>query len=94
VTDPPLCVWDLQILQGYVEATTDQFNVYSRINYVSAQCEAQSQALSEILGRWHRIFMIKSDFFLIVILVLDVFFLLFKLAYTMYFGRPVKDGIY
>lgn len=94
VTDPPLCVWDLQILQGYVEATTDQFNVESRINYVSAQCEAQSQALSEILGRWHRIFMIKSDFFLIVILVLDVFFLLFKLAYTMYFKKPVEDGIY
>lgn len=89
ITDEPDFLWEKPYLHEFVSSTMDLFSVESRREFFNNKCDAQFQLIDSITERRHRIFMMRSDFFLIIILALDVCVLLIKLTMVMYMkGSP------
>ena len=84
ITDEPDFLWEKPYLKDFFALTMESFSVEGRRDFFNDRCDAQYQLIDSITERRHRVFMMRSDFFLIVVLALDVCFLLFRLTLVLY----------
>lgn len=82
--DTPEILWEMPWLRAYFVMCEEQNTVDSRRDWYGARTEALLQKLENISARRHRLFMMSSDVFLIILLVLDVISLLLRLSSKMF----------
>ncbi|CUF24827.1 transmembrane protein, putative [Bodo saltans] len=85
--DTPEFLWEMPYLRGYFVMAENQNSVEARRDWFLARADALFEKLKSIQARRHRLFMMSSDVFLIVLLVLDVVAMLMRLSMAMYFPR-------
>lgn len=84
----PEWFWERSYLQPYYEMAMAQYTVSLRSTWFKARCDALDELLETGDSHHHRMFMIKSDWILIVILVADISIMLIRLFITLYFLEP------
>lgn len=85
IKDTPEVLWEMPWLNAYYEMTDEQNCANQRLTFFVSRSDALLQQLSHIKARRHRLFMLGSDVFLIVLLILDVLFMTSRLVVKMYF---------
>lgn len=85
--DTPEFLWEMPWLRGYFVMAENQNSVEARRDWFLARADALFEKLKNIQARRHRLFMMSSDVFLIVLLVLDVVAMLMRLSMAMFFPR-------
>ncbi|CAJ1991015.1 Uncharacterised ACR YagE family COG1723 [Leishmania donovani] len=83
--DIPDVLWEAPWLQGYYDLAEQQNTTESRLSWFNSRSDTLLEQLSHIKGRRYRLFMLGSDVFLIVLLILDVIFMTSRLVAKMYF---------
>jgi uncharacterized Rmd1/YagE family protein len=84
-------LWEHPWLKTFRDLTRDQLSVLQRLTFIEAQMEALTESLELQDNAEHRLFMIKSDWILIMILAVDMILMLMRLIVTLYFVEPTKD---
>lgn len=85
--DTPDFLWEMPWLRGYFVMAENQNSVVARRDWFLARADALFEKLQSIQSRRHRLFMMSSDVFLIVLLILDVVAMLMRLGVKMFFER-------
>ncbi|KAG5498718.1 hypothetical protein JKF63_03006 [Porcisia hertigi] len=85
IHDTPDVLWEAPWLQGYYDMAEKQNTTESRLLWLTSRCDTLLEQLIHIKGRRHRLFMLGSDVFLIVLLLLDVLFMTSRLVSKLYF---------
>ncbi|KAG5472441.1 hypothetical protein LSCM1_03840 [Leishmania martiniquensis] len=85
IHDIPDVLWEEPWLQGYYDLAEQQNTTESRLSWFTSRSDTLLEQLSHIKGRRYRLFMLGSDVFLIVLLILDVIFMTSRLVAKMYF---------
>lgn len=85
IHDTPEVLWEVPWLQAYYDMVEQQNTAQSRLSWFTSRSDTLLEQLSHIKVRRHRLFMLGSDVFLIVILILDVVFMTSRLVAKMYF---------
>ncbi|GET90827.1 hypothetical protein, conserved [Leishmania tarentolae] len=83
--DIPEVLWEEPWLQGYYDLAEQQNTTESRLSWFTSRSDTLLEQLSHIKGRRYCLFMLGSDVFLIVLLMLDVIFMTSRLVAKMYF---------
>lgn len=83
--DTPDLLWEIPWLNTFYELTEIQCTAEQRLTWFCARGDTLLEKLSSIKSRRHRLFMLGSDVFLIVLLVADVFFMIARLVVKLYF---------
>ncbi|KAK7201104.1 putative ACR, YagE family [Novymonas esmeraldas] len=91
IHDAPEVLWEVPWLQGYFDMAEQQNTAESRLSWFTSRSDTLLEQLSHIKGRRYRLFMLGSDVFLIVILILDVMFMTSRLVAKMYFKVDEDD---
>lgn len=89
--ETPDILWEMPWLRGYFVLAENQTSVQPRREWFMARSDALFQKLQSIQGRRHRLFMMSSDVFLIVLLVLDVVAMLMRLSVKMFFPKDSDE---
>ncbi|KAG5497984.1 hypothetical protein GH5_02780 [Leishmania sp. Ghana 2012 LV757] len=85
IHDIPDVLWEEPWLQGYYDMAEQQNTIESRLAWFTSRSDTLLEQLGHIKGRRYRLFMLGSDVFLIVLLILDVIFMTSRLVAKMYF---------
>ncbi|KPA83271.1 hypothetical protein ABB37_02945 [Leptomonas pyrrhocoris] len=91
IHDTPEVLWEVPWLQAYYDMSEQQNTVESRLSWFASRSDTLLEQLSHIKARRHRLFMLGSDVFLIVLLILDVMFMTSRLVAKMYFKVEEDD---
>lgn len=91
IHDTPEVLWEVPWLQAYYDVVEQQNTAQSRLSWFASRSDTLLEQLSHIKARRHRLFMLGSDVFLIVILILDVMFMTSRLVAKMYFKVEEDD---
>lgn len=83
--DTPNFLWEMPWLQVFYTLTELQRSSEHRTAWFCARGDALLQSLSSTKNRRHRLFMLGSDVFLIIILIIDVFFMTARLIVKLFF---------
>ncbi|CAJ1030640.1 Uncharacterised ACR, YagE family COG1723, putative [Leishmania lindenbergi] len=85
IHDIPEVLWEEPWLQGFYDMAEQQNTTDSRLSWFTSRSDMLLEQLSDIKGRRYRLFMLGSDVFLIVLLILDVMLMTSHLVSMMYF---------
>lgn len=85
LNDTPDFLWEMPWLQAFYDLTELQCTAQLRLSWFAARGDALLEKISSIKNRRHRLFMLASDVFLILLLVFDVFCLTTRLVVNLYF---------
>ncbi|CBH11850.1 hypothetical protein, conserved [Trypanosoma brucei gambiense DAL972] len=85
--DTPDFLWEMGWLHDYHEIAERQNSSEKIFSWFIAKSDALLQQLANIKGRRHRLFILGSDVFLILLLVADVIFLMTSFILRLYFPR-------
>ncbi|KPI90186.1 hypothetical protein ABL78_0704 [Leptomonas seymouri] len=85
IHDTPEVLWEVPWLQAFYNVAEQQNTAQSRLSWFASRSDTLLEQLSHIKARRYRLFMLGSDVFLIVILILDVMFMTSRLVAKMYF---------
>jgi uncharacterized Rmd1/YagE family protein len=91
IRDTPEVLWEVPWLQAYYDMVEQQNTIQSRLSWFVSRSDTLLEQLSHIKVRRHCLFMLGSDVFLIVILILDVMFMTSRLVAKMYFKVDEDD---
>lgn len=83
--DSPEFLWEMPWLETFYQLADEQNSTAQRLSWFSARSDALLEQLSNIKARRFRLFMLGSDVFLIVLLILDVIFMTSRLVVKLYF---------
>lgn len=89
--DSPEFLWEMPWLQPFCDLTDAQYASEHRLSWFSARSRALLEQLANVKRRRFRLFMLGSDVFLIVLLILDVFFMTSRLVVKLYFRLPEEE---
>ena len=84
--DIPEAMWEMYFLRPFFVLSNQQNSVERRLEWFLARSEALFEQLESNKRRRHRLFMLSSDVFLIVLLVLDVVVMSLRLIVKMFFS--------
>ncbi|KAH9579715.1 protein of unknown function DUF155 [Trypanosoma melophagium] len=89
--DTPEFLWEMPWLDEYYELTEKHNSLDQLLSWYCAKSDALLQQLANIKTRHFRLFMLGSDVFLILLLVIDVCFIMLRFVLRLYF--PLEEEI-